>query len=222
MSLLFVVAACRELGASIRGIDEGEEIGGVVQDRVELEVEALQSAGHDLSLYGCKDLNRQLVHLIPEVLTGKQVDVYLGEFAQSRRPCPLGKSSLARAMTSSADTAQLEGLTRAETIVAFRAATRVRDVARGMSVSASAAGQVTIDGTGNVEFACYGEDSRHGAMGKGPDAKGLSGLEPNEQIIGFAEVGDDRKTWLSTNPVGLDDAPVGVAANANSLQARHS
>jgi hypothetical protein len=91
-----------------------------------------------------------------------------------------------------------------------------------MSVSAAAAGQVTIDGTGNVKLAGYGEDSCHGAMGKGLDAKGISGLEPKEQIIGFAEVGDDGKTWLSTNTVGLDDAPVGVTANVDTLEACHS
>jgi hypothetical protein len=163
-----------------------------------------------------------LVHLIPEVLTGKQVDVYLGEFAQRRRACPLGKSSLARSMTSPADAAQLEGLTRAQTIVAFGAATWVRDMARGMSVPAPAAGQVTIDRTGNVELSGDGEDSRDGAMGEGLDVKGIGGLKPKEQIIGLAEVGNHGKTWLSTNTVGLDDAPVGVAANVDSLEAGHS
>jgi hypothetical protein len=105
MPLLLVVASGGELGSGIRGIDEGEEIGGVIEDCVELEIEALQSAAYNFVLYGCKDFNRQLVHLIPEVLTGEQVDIYLGEFAQSRRTCPLGKSALARGMTSPADAA---------------------------------------------------------------------------------------------------------------------
>jgi hypothetical protein len=105
MPLLLVVASRGELGSGVRGIDEGEEIGGVVEDCVKLEVEVLQSAPYDFALYRCKNLNRQLVHLIPEVLTGKQVDVYLGEFAQRRRTRPLGKSALARGMTSPADTA---------------------------------------------------------------------------------------------------------------------
>jgi hypothetical protein len=112
------------------------------------------------------------------VLTGKQVDIYLGEFAQSRRTCPLGKSALARGMTSPADTAQFEGLTSAETIVAFGVATWVRNIARGMSISAPDAGQVTIDRTGNVELAGNGKDSRNGAMGQGLDAKGIGGLKP--------------------------------------------
>jgi hypothetical protein len=91
-----------------------------------------------------------------------------------------------------------------------------------MSVSASTAGQVTIDRTGNVELAGDGKDSRHGAMGQGLDAEGIGGLKPEEQIIGLAEVGNHGKTWLSSNTVGLDDAPVGVAANVDSLQACHS
>ena len=95
-------------------------------------------------------------------------------------------------------------------------------MAGGMSVSAPAAGQVTIDRACNVELAGDGEDSRNGAMGQGLDAKGIGGLKPAEQIIGLAEVGNHGKTWLSTNTVGLDDAPVGVAANVDSLQACHS
>jgi hypothetical protein len=90
-----------------------------------------------------------------------------------------------------------------------------------MSVSAPAAGQVTIDRACNVEFAGDVEDGRNGAMGQGLDAKGIGGLKPEEQIIGLAEVGNHEKTWLSTNTVGLDNAPVGVAPNADSLKAGH-
>jgi hypothetical protein len=82
MALLFIVASGGKLGTRIRGIDEGEEIGGVVKDGVELEIETLQSAAYDFAFNGGKDLNRELVHLIPEVLTGKQVDVCVGEFAE--------------------------------------------------------------------------------------------------------------------------------------------
>ena len=92
----------------------------------------------------------------------------------------------------------------------------------GMSISAPAAGQVTINRACNVELPGDGEDSRNGAMGQGLDAKGIGGPKPKEQIIGLAEVGNHGKTWLSINTVGLDDAPVGVAANVDSLQACHS
>ena len=94
-------------------------------------------------------------------------------------------------------------------------------MAGGMSVSAPAGCQVTIDRACNVEFAGDGEDSRNGAMGQGLDAKGIGGLKPEEQIIGLAEVGNHGKTWLSTHTMGLDDAPVGVAANVDSLKAGH-
>lgn len=95
-------------------------------------------------------------------------------------------------------------------------------MAGGMSVSAPAAGQVTINRACKVELAGDGKDSRNGAMGQGPNAKGIGGLKPEEQIIGLAEVGNHGKTWLSANTVGLDDAPVGVAANVDSLEACHS
>jgi hypothetical protein len=91
-----------------------------------------------------------------------------------------------------------------------------------MSVSAPATGQVTIDRACNVEFAGDGKDSRNGTMGQGLNAKGIGGLKPEEKIIGLAEVGNHGKTWLSTNTVGLDDAPVSVAANVDSLEACHS
>ena len=126
MSLLLVVASGWKLGAGIRGIDEGEEIGGIVQDCVELEIETLQSAAHDFALYRSKNLNRQLVHLIPKVLTGEEVDVCVGELAQRGRTRPLSKSALACGMTSPTNTAQLEGLANAETIVTFGATAWVR------------------------------------------------------------------------------------------------
>jgi hypothetical protein len=102
-------------------------------------------------------------------------------------------------MTSPADTADLEGLANAETIVSFGAAAWIRQMLRSMSVSATAAGQVAIDRAGDVEFASDGEDGRHGTMGSGLDAKGIGSLKPNEQIIGLAEVGNHGKTWLSVN-----------------------
>lgn len=82
MALLFIVASGGKLRTGVRGIDEGEEIGSVVKDGVELEVETLQSAAYDFAFNRGKHLNRELVHLIPEVLTGKQVDVCVGEFAE--------------------------------------------------------------------------------------------------------------------------------------------
>jgi len=91
----------------------------------------------------------------------------------------------------------------------------------GISVSAPAGGKVTIDRACNVELASDGEDSRNGAMGQGLDAKGIGGLKPKEQIIGLAEVGNHGETRLSINTVGLDDAPVGMAANVDSLEACH-
>jgi hypothetical protein len=103
----------------------------------------------------------------------------------------------------------------------FGAATWVRQIAWGMSVTATATRQVAIDSAGEVEFAGNGEDSRNGAMGKRLDAKGIGGLKANEQIIGLAEVGKDEKPRLAVHTAGLDDAPVGIAANVDSLEAGH-
>jgi hypothetical protein len=125
-------------------------------------------------------------------------------------------------MTSPANTADLEGLANAETVVTFGATPWVGQIARGMSVSATACGQMAIDGAGEVELAGDGEHSRDGAMGPGLDAKGVCGLKSDEQIIGLAEVGNHGETRLAIHTVGLDDAPVGVAANADSLEAGHS
>jgi len=91
-----------------------------------------------------------------------------------------------------------------------------------MSVTATSAGQVAIDSASEVEFAGDRKDSRHGAMGTGIDAKGIGGPQANQQIIGLAEVGNHGKTWLAIHTVGLDDAPVGVAANVDTLEAGHS
>jgi hypothetical protein len=91
-----------------------------------------------------------------------------------------------------------------------------------MSVSATGRGQMAIDGAGEVEFTGDGEDSGYGTVGTGLDAKGVGGLKPNEQIIGLAEVGNHEETRLAIHTMGLDDAPVGVAANADSLEAGHS
>jgi hypothetical protein len=88
-----------------------------------------------------------------------------------------------------------------------------------MSVSAPATGQVTIDRACNVELTGDGKDSRNGTMGQGLDAKGIGGLKLNEQIIGLAEVSKNEKPRLAVHTAGLDDAPVGIAANVDSLEA---
>jgi hypothetical protein len=46
------------------------------------EGNTLQSAAYDFAFNGGKHLNRELVHLIPEVLTGKQVDVSVGKSSE--------------------------------------------------------------------------------------------------------------------------------------------
>jgi hypothetical protein len=113
-------------------------------------------------------------------------------------------------MTSPADTADLEGLANAETVVTFGAALWVSQIARGMSVSATGGGQVAIDSAGEVEFAGDGEHSRDGAMGPGLDAKGVGGLKPNEQIIGFAEVGS--RSWAALTPSGSGHARAAIGS----------
>jgi hypothetical protein len=49
----------------------------------------------------------------------------------------------------------------------------------------------------------------------------LSGLKAREQVVGFAEVGDDEDTGLAIDATGFDDAPIAVASNADALNARH-
>ena len=49
----------------------------------------------------------------------------------------------------------------------------------------------------------------------------LSGLKARQQVVGFAQMGDDEDTGLAIDATGFDDAPIAVASNADALDARH-
>ena len=61
------------------------------------------------------------------------------------------------------------------------------------------------------------------AVLEGTDAQSSGGSlqEPVEQCVGSAQVAYGYGAWFSINPAGLDDTPIGSAADDMPLQASH-
>ena len=66
-ALLFIVPALRKFGRSA-GIDEGEEIGAVVDQGAEIQLKALNEALGDLFLAFEDVFGSDQIHMVPEVL----------------------------------------------------------------------------------------------------------------------------------------------------------
>ena len=204
----------------VRG-DEGEEVRGVEEQRVERELESLHHLGNQLLLNGFDELDGQLVHLVPEVLTGQPVQVGTGQLPQGRRLGPLGKAALAGCMASAPDGNERQGLANAEAVVLPGRFGFLALLLRGAK-SATVCRQVAVDGTGDIQLVAERAKRGDGAMREAPDTQGLSRLKAGEDVSRPAEVRNGDRPRLSVHASRLNDSPVSPAMSADSLKARHS
>ena len=101
-TLLFVVAALGEFRTRA-GVDVGEEIGAVVNQAAEIELEALaETSGHLLFKQPDVVLG-DAVHMIPEVLRGQPSGIGGEETGEGGLPIPIGKVEFAGGGDSAID-----------------------------------------------------------------------------------------------------------------------
>lgn len=69
LASFLALAALSQCVAFVEGIDEGEEIGGIKEDLLQVDLELPHHLGHDIALDGGDRLAGHPVHVIPEALT---------------------------------------------------------------------------------------------------------------------------------------------------------
>jgi hypothetical protein len=156
------------------------------------------------------------------VLAAQAVKIDRRDIPESRRARPFGEALLAGRMTSAADAYQFQRSTHREAIMTLRGPAGIRNVSRLSSISPARGGQVAIDGPGHIEFPCQGVDRRRCAMRSRAQPQMLSCPKAKEKVVGFPKMGNDEDTGLAIHATGFDDAPIAVAANADTLDACHS
>jgi hypothetical protein len=118
LALLLLVAARGKRGLGVRRGNEGEEVRGVVEKRLEGDLEALDRPADDLSLDGGDGIDGKLLHLVPEVLAGEAFWVDPEQIPQGGGLRPRRKAPLARRVTGSAYRGEQERLSDRKAIVA--------------------------------------------------------------------------------------------------------
>ena len=68
---VLALAALSERGAFVEGVDEGEEIRGVEEDSLQIDVELAHHVRHEVSLDGDDRIVRHPVHVVPKALAGE-------------------------------------------------------------------------------------------------------------------------------------------------------
>lgn len=76
---------------------------------------------------------------------------------------------------------------------------------------------MAVDGADHVEFLGEGVERGHRSMRAGTELKGFAGLQSCQELIGLSKVCDDDGSGFAVDAAGLDDAPVGVAMDADAL-----
>ena len=104
----------------VGGGDEGEEVGGVEEQHVEGDLEALNDIGDQLAFKDLDEFDGELVHLVPEVLTGQPFRVDVSELSEGGGLGPGGEGALAGGTAGPTDGDQREGLAHGEAVVGFR------------------------------------------------------------------------------------------------------
>jgi hypothetical protein len=73
VALGLAVAAQRQSAAVVERVDEGEEIGGVITQDREVDLELLHNLPGDLVFYGRNRVLIETFHVVPETLAGKDL-----------------------------------------------------------------------------------------------------------------------------------------------------
>ena len=93
-TLLLIVAALRQLGRCA-GVDVSEEVGAVVDQGAQVELQALDQPPTDLLLAGGDVIGGDQIHVVPEVLGREPSRVGRQQAAQGRLAKPVGELQLA-------------------------------------------------------------------------------------------------------------------------------
>ena len=177
----------------------------------------MDHVGNHLTLDGLDELDGELVHLVPEVLAGEPIDLDIGQLPERRRPGPLREGALAGGAAGAADGDQGERLTDGEAVISLWGQ-RLRGLARGAPARLR---EVTVDGLGDAQLARQCVERSDGTVGPGAHASFVGAFETLLDVVGLAQVRKHHGRGLAVDPAAGDEPVVGVALDADGLEAGH-
>jgi len=190
----------------IEGVDEGEEVGGIEENALEVEVELADELRGEIALDGDEVLSGDAVHVVPEALAGELAGLEAEQPPQHGGFEPLGNAGLA-----AGGDAAVEGGDEQVGADAGSAAA-LGDVVVDRLHQSEAPRQV-IQGGQRGEV---GDEGLLGSRGRG----GLSGHGVDD-VLGAAEVFLPDDFGFAVDALGFAGVVVGVAADAFLDEARH-
>ena len=79
-----------------------------------------------------------------------------------------------------------------------------------------------IDAICDSQLAGEAIERGNGAVGPGPDARFVGGVDAFEEVVGLAEVGEDDRRGLPVDAATGDEPVVGVSLDLDGLEAGHA
>jgi hypothetical protein len=141
------------------GSDEGEEVGGVKQQRILRHGKARKDSGENVTLQQDRYRNWNLIHLFPEMLRSEWIEVHAGQSTQGGLLRPWGEGALARRVAGVADDDQRQRLSDRVTIGFGPGSSAARGSGTNVPlVLQSASGALHLPSTG-VERGDSGEEA---------------------------------------------------------------
>lgn len=221
MPFLLVMASPWELAMGVLSGDEGEKVGGIVEKGIERDLIALDGFLHNVFFDEGKGLDGNLIHLVPEMLTGEGLQIHTRKRFQGGGFCPLGEGHFTCGVADAVDADKLQGMTGGKSVMEKGFTQGIFEGRVLASVPSSEGGHVPIDRALYIELLCQGMNGGDGAVGMGSETEGLGTLDAGEDIVGFSKMEEDKDAWLAINPPGLDNAPVAMPFDFDALEAGH-
>lgn len=118
-SLLFVMASLGQLGRGA-GVDVGEEVGAVINQGAEIELKSLDEPLSHLPLELQDLVGGDEIHVVPEVLGGKQGGIDREQAGKDGVAVPVGQVHLAGGSDGAVDCGEQKVVATGQALVTFR------------------------------------------------------------------------------------------------------
>jgi len=206
-ALLFALAPLGERGRGIEGVNEGIEVGRIVEEAGEIDPEALDERAGEVLLDGRDLLGVQVTHVVPEALAGERRRGDGEEAAQHGALIPVGHPGLAGRSQAAVQRGEAEVGSDADALFPFAGMA----IDRGHQIQL--ARQVIQSGGGS-------EISQCDFLGRG--WLGASFEVPGD-VLGLSQVLLPGDFGSAVDTLTLAGVPVGVAADDFLVEAdRHT
>ena len=205
-AVFFAFAPLRQLAGWVEGIDKGKEIGGVVGQAMQVEVEFAQQVGHEVGLDAGDGVLIGALHMVPKALAGEEFHGDGAEADERGARIPVGEGALALRRGAAIDGGQEQILRGRDSLMAF--------------------GQMTVGDFQEVETLGHGPGGGDAAKRKGVDFsryhRGTLLIDGRDDLFGRAQAFLQGQAGLALDALRGDGVIVGMALDLATGNGRHA